>query len=510
MPTDERNNPSEPPKSFSLSLGSSKPKSSPLSRKPLTASNGVKRPHTSLHDSDDEDGISHHSQTELVSSFDHTAGGAIAVNGVEKKSESLVIPKQNNRNWREESRRKRGRNLLPQEVQQASQQKAVGSDVEVVNGAPPAFGLSFAHRANDKDTAVEDVGPGIKDEAPGEDHPVKPKTDDELALEALMSNGDSRKTNLVLPAVTSQEDGPDNGFGMNEDDAFRFDVDSRPESATLDQYAAVPVEEFGAALLRGMGWKEGDVVGKRKDQISKPRLIERRPALLGIGAKEVPGGLGDSTELGAWGKAARGKRKVDKTYNPVLLQNQKTGEMVSEEELKGRVEEGKRLEEDKSVRRNGEDDWRERRDRNLKSDRERKERGGRSSRDRDSDREERRRRDRDRGPDRDNDGGGSGKNSRHSADRSSSRREGESRSSDSRHSSRRRDEEDDGDGGSHHRERERDRRRTIPADDDDRYGSSRSPSTSKRGHGEEHRHHRERSDHDDSRKEHRRRRQEVY
>jgi len=95
--------------------------------------------------------------------------------------------------------------------------------------------------------------------------------------------------------------------GINEDDAFRNDVASRPDMASLEDYAAVPVEEFGAALLRGMGWKEGDVVGKRKEQISKARVVKIRPALLGIGAKEVPGGVGD--EFGAWGKAAKGGKR---------------------------------------------------------------------------------------------------------------------------------------------------------------------------------------------------------
>jgi hypothetical protein len=303
-----------------------------------------------------------------------------------------VIAKQKNRDWREESRRNRGsgRDLLPAEVRaaRAGQQQQKEGAQEVVNGGVQAYGLSFAKTTVTADGKI--VGEGVGDvrmelgesgkvsenrlgpqnlEPHLGEETLKPKTDDELALAALLGDGGSRKSTMVLPAVVEAPKDDEAaiwdgraGTGINEDDAFRIDVASRPDSASLDDYAAVPVEEFGAALLRGMGWKEGEVVGKRKDQVSKPRILERRPALLGIGAKEVPGGVGD--EIGAWGRAAKGRRKVEKSYNPVLLRNSKTGEMVTEEELKVKKEEQKREEE--------EDDWRSRRDRNLMVDREKK------------------------------------------------------------------------------------------------------------------------------------------
>lgn len=43
-------------------------------------------------------------------------------------------------------------------------------------------------------------------------------------------------------------------------EAFQKNLDELPDEASLDDYANVPVEEFGAALLRGMGWK-GDAKG---------------------------------------------------------------------------------------------------------------------------------------------------------------------------------------------------------------------------------------------------------
>ena len=399
-------------------------------------------------DSDPETHAQHSHQ--LVSAFDHSAGGAISVNGVEKRKEPLVIQGLKNRDWREESRRKRGKNLLPAEVQQARR------NGEVINGrgkegdverdeVSRRSGLQFVAKGEEEKDGEGDVKM-ICDDGGSLDAEKPAKTADEEALEALM--GAQHTSTLVVTAVSSQDEEAEetmNGrAGMNEDDHFRSDVASRPDPASLDDYARVPVEEFGLGMLRGMGWKEGEVVGKRKDQISRARVVERRPALLGIGAKEVPNGVGE--ELGAWGKLTRGKgnKKVDKTYNPVLLKNSKTGEMLTEDELQAKKE--RQIEEER--------EWRERRDRNLKLDEERKierrRREERHSRDR-------RRRERSRSS-------GSGyRSSRRERSRSSDRRRGSSRrerssSRERRHHSRRRDYDDDNRRGKEHRRREYDDR----------------------------------------------------
>lgn len=348
-------------KPFSISLSNKAKPASALVKPP----NPNKRPHSSLAD-DDPDGGDGVQQPQLVSAFDHSAGGAISVNGPDQKKEPLIIPGQKNRDWRAESSRRKGKNLLPSEVQaaQAGQASQVGSTTET-NEVSKEAGLSFVKReTNNSDRYVEmskaqkEVNETQLAESMSTIEPTQRKDADQEALEALTSEGLSKST-LVLQA--SSKNGEKGGWieRVNEDDAFRSDVASRPDPASLDEYAAVPVDEFGAALLRGMGWKEGDVVGKRKTQIVKPRDIARRPALLGIGAKEVPGGV---EVLGAWGKAAKGKRKVDKTYNPVLLKNSVTGEMLTEEELEAKQMGQKREEQD----------WQQRRDRNLARDEEKK------------------------------------------------------------------------------------------------------------------------------------------
>jgi hypothetical protein len=65
-----------------------------------------------------------------------------------------------------------------------------------------------------------------------------------------------------------QDDDEDNGpkkvIHVDETLAFRDDVKNRPDETTMDDYENIPVEEFGAALLRGLGWNEGEGIGRNR------------------------------------------------------------------------------------------------------------------------------------------------------------------------------------------------------------------------------------------------------
>ncbi|KAL2040071.1 hypothetical protein N7G274_006974 [Stereocaulon virgatum] len=353
-------------KPFSISFGSTKSRST----QPLPPR---KRPHSALADlsgSDDEGG-----GPQLVTAFDHSAGGAITNDRVEEQA-PLVIQAEKNRDWREESRRKRRKPILPHEVQAAQSRQAQGQQASRVerDEVSKVFGLEFVKRDAEGDTNMPEAQPFQQEP----EHIIQPpKTADDEAMQALVSGQNNPTLRIEAIEAGDRDDyepGESNySDNMNEDDRFKADVASRPDVATLDDYAAMPVDSFGAALLRGMGWKDGEPVGKRRAGTTatpeKHRIVERRPALLGIGAKEVPGGVGD--EFGAWGKVAKGKRKTDLTYSPVMLKNSITGEMLTEEELEAKKQKEKEAQVDKD-RGKGEDDWRQRRDRNLRVDAERK------------------------------------------------------------------------------------------------------------------------------------------
>ncbi|RDH34119.1 DExH-box splicing factor binding site-domain-containing protein [Aspergillus welwitschiae] len=384
-------------KPFSLSLGGNSTKA-PANGQPKKTSFNIqgaarstdspsrtlaRRPHH-LHDdeeSDEEAAPTH----EAVTGFDTLTGTAIPANKVEEKRE-LVIPVAGNNNWRDRPgvnlRKPKGKNLLPKEVQaiqEAQKRGEVAGDNVETERPSMAYGLSFAQPASQDSAQAADNDRPMKDvtepaATPAAEVEPKPLTQDEIALQALIreTKGEpERRSDLVIESVNRDDDDRAGGR-YDETSSFRADVAARPESASLDQYNAIPVEEFGAALLRGMGWKEGQAVGRGKyggsaNQDNKPRVPERRPGFLGIGAKDVSGGKGAEAELGAWGKAAmrKGSRKGGKegesnpegVYMPIMMRNKQTGEFITEEELAAQRKEAKK--------RGDDDEWKQRRDRNL-------------------------------------------------------------------------------------------------------------------------------------------------
>ncbi|KAK8180120.1 DExH-box splicing factor binding site-domain-containing protein [Phyllosticta capitalensis] len=408
------------PAKFSLALGSKK----------APAPANKKRPHSTLQDSDDEDAAP---QAQTVSHFDVAAGGAIDSAKKETSNGPLVISSQPNRDWRAESQRKRQKSALPN--RQNAHANAAADDFEEEK---PVYGLNIVNKEASSTPTEEQNGAATTPAPEGEagaaagdstSEPAKPKTDDQLAIEAL--TGDKPKSELVLPAVETEEQ------------AFRRDYESAPDMASLNEYEAVPVEEFGAALLRGMGWKEGEAIGRRKGQKAvQPRILEKRPALLGIGAK-ADAAIGE--EMGTWGKTAKSRRKGPETYNPVVLRNAKTGEQLTEEELRKKMEDLKNAENEAALSKKHEDSDRH----SSKTSRRHRDYDDYDSERREKDR---RRDDRDRGRDRDN--GSRYKSSRRHRSRSESdesshgRRKYESRSDydrrsgDRKRSPRRRDREE--------------------------------------------------------------------
>ena len=44
-------------------------------------------------------------------------------------------------------------------------------------------------------------------------------------------------------------------------------LESMPDMATEEEYESIPVEAFGEAMLRGMGWTEGRALGRRDMEV---------------------------------------------------------------------------------------------------------------------------------------------------------------------------------------------------------------------------------------------------
>lgn len=58
-----------------------------------------------------------------------------------------------------------------------------------------------------------------------------------------------------------------------------------PEETDAEAYLAMPIEDIGAAMQRGMGWKKGGAVRRRKARPAAPCKYVQRPHRLGLGAE---------------------------------------------------------------------------------------------------------------------------------------------------------------------------------------------------------------------------------
>ncbi|KAJ6031289.1 hypothetical protein N7540_002021 [Penicillium herquei] len=414
-----------------------------------------RRPHQLGHGDDESDEDEHPPAHEEVSGFDTLTGDALTADGEAVKKEGP---------------------LAMQEAERTGKAPA-GGEVET-EGPSMAYGLSFAQdeqrevEAADGDQPMADAKPL----APTSAEETKPLTDDQIALQALIreSKGEvERRSDLVIEASRPRDEEEEASYTHEEPtNSFQTDLKSRPESATLDQYNAIPVEEFGAALLRGMGWKDGQSIGRGNysssastEKANKAAVPARRPGFLGIGAKDSSGGKGAEAELGAWGKSAMRKAsrkageensegKTEGVYMPVMMRNKKTGEYLTEEDLAELKK--------KSASQPEKDDWRERRDKNLEKSGRDKDRDYRKRDYDDEDRSDRKtgssRRDRSRSS-----GRHSSRRSRHDDD-DDRRRDDRSFRDQDRDRDRRRDRIDDKE---YRRDRDRDRRYR-----DDKYSSS--------------------------------------
>ncbi|KAI9465994.1 DExH-box splicing factor binding site-domain-containing protein [Lactarius psammicola] len=295
------------------SAGNSTP-SSPL------AGNSPKRRAPDSADSSDED--ENGPTDELVTGFDRF--GVQRATPRPKPQGPLVIPALKNRDWRELARRRRagpnGQMYVP-----SAGQAGTGADGSVgglgtrdtINSGPQVEGLQLRKRARldtAEDMAVEPEPSAVT----AEERPEE--TEDQRAIRALLASaegddGDERPTIDTIPLTN----GGSARRGPTEDDAFKQDVDELPNEASLADYERVPVAQFGAALLRGMGWKPGEPASRNKKRgIVEPWLPPSRPALLGIGAKER-----ETFDDGSGGR--RTPSRPDRKYVPLVRRESSDG-----------------------------------------------------------------------------------------------------------------------------------------------------------------------------------------
>ncbi|KAI9209669.1 DExH-box splicing factor binding site-domain-containing protein [Polychytrium aggregatum] len=150
--------------------------------------------------------------------------------------------------------------------------------------------------APDLPSAEHDAAPTDADTSPpsdGADGPVSesaaPRTEEQEAIDTLIAAATGQGQPVQAVPIIMQNRVPGIDHLADEVQKYRHDVSLRPDDTSLDDYDDVPVEAFGDAMLRGMGWKEGKAVGRNPiGVIFEPIVHTARPQLLGLGATPAP------------------------------------------------------------------------------------------------------------------------------------------------------------------------------------------------------------------------------
>eukprot|EP00045_Choanoeca_perplexa_P017268 m.247846 g.247846 ORF g.247846 m.247846 type:complete len:485 (+) comp17494_c0_seq2:77-1531(+) len=116
-------------------------------------------------------------------------------------------------------------------------------------------------------------------------------TEDQKAVQAILEKaerheqGERDEVDNVQEIPLLMQNRAPGTEGIDDDELkFKTDVALRPEVCTAEDYENTPIEQFGAAMLRGMGWKEGEAIGGINKGLAEPIEFVPRPHGLGLGA----------------------------------------------------------------------------------------------------------------------------------------------------------------------------------------------------------------------------------
>lgn len=216
----------------------------------------------------------------------------------QKAEGPMVIPALPNRDWRqaatrrtpsyrpEEKKRDNGEDTKPDRIGDEPQRS--GLRFAVKRGVEEDMGgvevkqekeESVTVNANSQTTTTTQTTT-VKSEPVDPADPPKPMTLEEQALQAILagnqsieSDADRAQREMIIQSEADRLIQP-----MSETDALQRDLDALPEESTRDDYQNVPIEAFGMAMLRGMGWNPKD------ESNTKIHTPKPRPGQLGLGA----------------------------------------------------------------------------------------------------------------------------------------------------------------------------------------------------------------------------------
>ncbi|KAI0549419.1 DExH-box splicing factor binding site-domain-containing protein [Xylaria curta] len=228
------------------------------------------RPNALHHDSDsgeDDDTISKHEAiTTIGTDATVTESNDLSVG---KRRKEYVISSQRNRDWKADVKGRKGDKALSMKKQNLETAPA-DQDADI------KWGLNITKKSTQEDTRSPDDKSGEQRKGSSETStglPHSPIDVDKNAVNALLGKPKSAQHLIIGDSATTSKP------HFSEQDAYQRGIQEAAEVSTIEEYSEIPEGEFGAAMLRGMGWK-GEEFG------TKPKEAKRRPHLMGLGSKE--------------------------------------------------------------------------------------------------------------------------------------------------------------------------------------------------------------------------------
>ncbi|RYP65421.1 hypothetical protein DL770_008997 [Monosporascus sp. CRB-9-2] len=275
---------------FGANSSTAKPKNVPKnhsSSKPSSSLGKRQRSHAFYHDSDSAEDDELGGRHEVVTTF----GANGAENDAERRglkvskgqgaAAPFVISGHKNRDWKSEARARKTNNLLPHEVQAQAENQASKETDPADQDKQIKWGLTVTKKERAEISTNSDEAAEEKHNLPEQkterdnDATKQPNDVEGEAMDALLGKKRKSARDFVIKDASGREESP----RISEQDVYRRGLEEAAEVSTIEEYDAIPDGEFGAAMLRGMGWKG-------EERAPKPKEHVRRPHLMGLGAKE--------------------------------------------------------------------------------------------------------------------------------------------------------------------------------------------------------------------------------
>lgn len=175
----------------------------------------------------------------------------------EKKDEPLVIPLLGSKTWHDRIINKIDADIF---------------ESKTIKEEPEDVGTDHEQKPNISNGSVSPKV-SVKTE-PIDDNENKAVTLEEQAAKEIIRDLESKQDEQQNQTRTLT-------LPLTEDPSLRG-----KEQSTLEDYEKIPVDAFGLAMLRGMGWQPGKGIGKNEKVVSAV-VPELRPKGMGLGADKV-------------------------------------------------------------------------------------------------------------------------------------------------------------------------------------------------------------------------------